>query len=226
MKPNEGQMFWRSKGAEPVYYTAASVYAFISSFCKHFSIENCRLAKFGINLNAPEECISKIADIWIRDLNSIQVEKSDEQSIPSISLGIAFIIEENCLIRVTLGGDTDRNSVFIEKRKELGTQIFLEYFKYCIAYFKPVWGTISPFEFWHKIADQKQNEYRIGWVNYFSNEIVLPEVFTQGLRFKKIETGTIYFITEEEFDYTNEEHVRIGMEKVEVLRKHNIVDNV
>ncbi|MGZ3759792.1 MAG: Imm52 family immunity protein [Mucilaginibacter sp.] len=123
-------------------------------------------------------------------------------------------------------GNTKSSSLVIEKAKCFERlNDFKELKKFIInlvEIFEPKYVEVFDYVFYNDLMDLKSDEYRFGWMTYFSKDIKIPEL-PADIKVEELPNGgRLLITTEDTFTCENSEHVRKAKLLVDLFRKNNI----
>jgi hypothetical protein len=91
-----------------------------------------------------------------------------------------------------------------------------------IDFFEPKWIEVSDYIFYNDLVKIESDEYRLGWMTYFSKDIRLPLIPTD-IKVEELPNGGRLLITADEiFSVENSEHIRKAKLLVDLFRKNRI----
>ena len=124
-------------------------------------------------------------------------------------------------------GSNTRNSLLVIKKAMSFEKLkeFKELKKFIIKFveiFEPKYIEISDYVFYNDLMNLELDEYRFGWMTYFSKDVKLPSIPAE-IKLEELSNGgRLLITTEETFSCENPDHIRKAKLLVDLFRSNNI----
>lgn len=126
----------------------------------------------------------------------------------------------------SVGTNTESSLLIIKKalcfEKLNSFEEFKQFIIKLIDFFEPKWIEVSDYIFYNDLVKIESDEYRLGWMTYFSKDIRLP-LIPADIKVEELPNGGRLLITADEiFSIENSEHIRKAKLLVDLFRKNGI----
>jgi hypothetical protein len=169
---NNIYMYWYCESSLTMIERANTILEYAKSVLNLFDIDFFEPFKRELYPNITEDEMKEIILKQIKNpvkrfYKVKKIEDDFNESIPSnlgwTSMGLKF--------NFTIGGAGNLipNCLIIEIPKEYQEEIRPLFVK-SIEFFNPEWGVVTQMEFCYNIASQANEEYKFGWMTYFSED--------------------------------------------------------
>jgi hypothetical protein len=243
MKNNDIFLYWYSKSALTMIERADMIMNYSNTILRPLSIDLFAPFKERVNTNITD---NEIKDALLKQIKEpVRKFYKKKEVADDFSENIAsdiWLRSNGFLFKFAIGGSGNLpNSVVIEipvQYQEKAKDILVK----SIGYFDPEWGVLTQFSFWTEITNQANEEYKFGWMTYFSKEVtqrimkqlngvsLLKMIFNTKSNFndyikvieEEVYEGKLLISTHEVFDTSNPTHVKQAKVILDFFKKNKI----
>lgn len=224
-------VYWNCR-RETLEVRAKNIYSYISNLKGILDIIDIQLPKQTyLDYIDANKCTNQLLDYLKKSVKShyrLEYIPDDfEEDIGSaITLKLKLKDLKELTIKALIGSCSTNvpNSIIIESANGLLNNILISksLFYTTILLFDPLWGTFTSPSLYKELLHQNIDEYWVGWMMYFSNVVKLPSLSSFYSIDRSLKNGIVVFITDEEFDASEKNHIARAKFLFELFRENEI----